>query len=324
MCLRMLITLQILLFFCPTSPALALEKLVLGHSPSVSEALNVIAKNHGFFAREGLDVELRDMGSGNLAVDAMLNDKIDVAESTTFALVDNAFRRKDFQIYATMTVSGNYNVIVARGDRGLKTVRDLKGKKVGVLKNGYPSYVLDLMLFKAGLSPKDVKIVQDEIRNLPQRIASGELDAVCVFGNWIDKTQKLLGGSAVIFHDPDLLKMTIVQAAKKDKLAKRPDLFVRLLKAYIRAEEYVKKNPDAALKEVVKELGLDMTRTIKVWKPNLFHVGLDQSMIKDMENMAHWQLESGMHAATRIPDYIDFINFRIIETIDPKRIRIVH
>jgi hypothetical protein len=97
-----------------------------------------------------------------------------------------------------------------------------------------------------------------------------------------------------------------------------------MLKAYIKAEEYVKKNPDSAMKTVVDYLKLDMANARKVWKPNMIHVALEQSLIKDMENLAQWQIETGLQKSSNMPNFLNFIYYSSLASLDPKRVTIAH
>jgi NitT/TauT family transport system substrate-binding protein len=325
MIIRGLAILSVALTLLTIRPAAsAADKLVVGITPSLTATLNVIAEKRGFFKREGLDVELRHFESGYRAVLAMLDNKIDVAESTVFPLVSTSFIRRDFRIFATVAIAGNDNMVIARTDRRIKQVKDLKGKRVGVMKGAFPEYVLDLMLLDAGLGPQDVRIVYDDMQNLPRRVGSGELDAVCLFGGWIDKAKQALEGSFVELHEEDLVRVTTVLSAKSEPLKRHPARFGSLLRSYILAEEYVKENPDGALKTMIDYFQFDGKNARDVWKPNLFHVSLNQSLIKDLENMAGWQVDSGTQKDRKIPDYLNLVRFNILERIDPKRVTIVH
>jgi ABC-type nitrate/sulfonate/bicarbonate transport system substrate-binding protein len=319
---RILLTLGV--FFGFSLTAQAGERVVIGISPSLTATLNIIAKQQGFFSQQGVDAEIRTIKSGSKAVAMMLNDEIDISESTIFALVSNSFNRRDFKIYTQVSISGNDNMIVARKDKGIQKIADLNGKRVGTLKGGFPHYVLDLMLLNAGVDSKKIHLVFDDIDRLCQMLSSGELDAACLFGGWIDQAAKDLKDNAVLFHDEKLVRVTVVHAGKTRTFERSPGLFSRILKAYIMAEEYVKKNPDAALKTVVEYLKLDMSNAQKVWKPKMVHIALEQSLIKDMENMAQWQIDTGMSNSRKIPNYLDFIHFRNLMEIDPKRVSITH
>jgi len=300
------------------------EQVIIGVSPALSATLSIIAKQQGFFSQQGIDADIRVIESGSKAVALMLNDEIDISESAIFSLVSNSFSRKDFKILTQVATAGNSNMIIARKDKGIRNIEDLIGKKVGVHKTGFPHYILDLMLLNADLDPKKVKLVFEETDRLYQMILSGELDAVCLYGAWIDKAKKNLKDNAVVFHDEKITHVTVVNAGKSKNFERNPDLYSRILKAYIKAEEYVKKNPDTALKTVVDYLKLDMENARKLWKPNLVHVALEQSMVKDMESLAQWQIDLGLQENVKIPNYLDFIHFRTLAEIDPKRITIAH
>ncbi|MEI6206204.1 MAG: ABC transporter substrate-binding protein [Desulfuromonadales bacterium] len=305
-------------------PVCAGERVVIGISPSLTSTLSIIAKQQGYFSQQGVDADIRLIVSGSKAVAMMLDDEIDISESTIFALVSNSFKRRDFRVYTQLSISGNDNVIVARKDRGIRKIKDLKGRKIGVLKGAFPQYVLDLMLLNAGIDVSKSKLILEENDRLYQMLLSGELDAVCFYGAWIDKAAKALKDNAVLFHDEKLVRVTVVHAGKIRTFERNPELFSRILRAYIRAEEYVKNNPDAALKAVVEFVKLDMSSAQKLWKPNMVHVALEQSLVKDMENLAQWQIDTGLQKGPVIPNYLDFIYFKSLVAVDPKRVTIAH
>ncbi len=320
---RILFTLFV--FFGLSLTAQAAERVVIGVSPALSATLSIVAKQQLFFSQQGVEADVHVIESGSKAVAMMLNDELDISEGTVFALVSNSFSRKDFRILTQVSTAGNSNMVVARKDKGIRKIEDLVGKKVGVLKAGFPQYVLDLMLLNAGLDPKKVKLVFEETDRLCQMLSSGEIDAACLYGVWIDRAKQDLKDNAVVFHDSKITHVTIVHAGKIKNFERNHDLYSRMLKAYIAAEEYVKKNPEAALKIVVDYLKLDMGNARKVWKPNLNHVALEQSLVKDMENLAQWQIEVGMQKnAKSSPNYLDFIHFRSLKEVDPERVTVAH
>jgi NitT/TauT family transport system substrate-binding protein len=300
------------------------ERVVIGVSPSLTATLNIIAKEQGYFSQQGVDAEIRVIASGSKAVVMMLNDELDISESSIFALVANSFKRNDFKIYTQVSISGNDNMIIARRDRGIRKIADLKGKRIGVLKGAFPQYVLDLMLLNAGIEPKKIQVVMEENDLLYKMLASGELDAVCFYGGWVDRATRILKDNAILFHDEKLVRVTVVHAGKTKTFERNPGLFTRILKAYISAEDYVRKNPEAARTAVVEYLKLDPENAKKVWKPNMVHVALEQSLLKDMENMAQWQIDTGVQTGPKFPNFINLIHFKSLMAVDSKRVTIAH
>lgn len=300
------------------------ERVVIGISPDQSGTLSIIASQRGIFAKHGVDAEIRVIESGSKAVAMMLNDELDIAESTGFALVTNSFSRNDFRILDQVLTTGNSNMIIARKDRGIVKIQDLAGKKVGVLKSGFPQYAFDLMLLNAGMDPKKVNMVYAETDRLCQLLGSGTIDAAIIYGKWIDLAKDTLKENAVIFHDEKIVHVTVMHSCKLQKLTQNPNLYSNVLKAYIEAEEYVKQNNDASQKIVIDYLKLDPERAKKSWKPNLAHVSLDKSLVYDLENLAKWQIETGMQKIGKAPNYLKFIHFKTLSDIDPARVTIAH
>ena len=310
----------------PLAPAAAAapEAFVIAVAPSITSALDVVGVRQGFFAKEGLDVRLADAGSGIAAVGMMLAGEADAAVSTAFPLISASFDRDGIRIFAVTNVSGNDNMVVARRDRGIDSIAKLAGRKVGVLEGGLPEYALDLMLLDAGLSKREVDLVRGDLPSLYARFADGSLDALCCFGGWVGRAAKALPGATVVLGDETLLRVATTLSTTSDRLAARPGTFVKLLRAYVAAEAWVAKHPDAALDLVVEWFKLDKAATKAVWKPGLFRVRLDQSMIRDLENLARWQIEEGPRKDAAMPDVLDLFDFRPLEAVDPERVTIIH
>jgi ABC-type nitrate/sulfonate/bicarbonate transport system substrate-binding protein len=312
-----------MLAFAPL-PAPAQDLVVIGFGPSLTSALDIIADSQGFFAAEGLRVEQREFTRGSKAMEALVKGEIDISSSTGFALTAASFAERRLRVVSTVATAGNDNQIVARRDRGVVLLPDLRGKRVGVVKSGMSQYVLDLMLMQGGMTARDVTIVHQEPPQLVKLLLAGELDAVCIFGAWVDQARRELGEKAAVITDESLVRITTFMTAMAPRIGRDPGLFTRVLKAYIRAEEFIRANPDRAREIVVKRFALDDEAARKLWKPNLFHVALDQSTLDELDNMARWMVDTGQAKADDYPNFLDLIWFDTLERIDPRRVSIIH
>ena len=101
-------------------------------------ALLIIARELDLFSRVGLDVTVKDeysSGTGARALEGLLAGNVDVATSVAeTALVFKSFERQDFSIIASNGSSDNDAKIVARKDRGVTKLSDLRGKRIGTPK----------------------------------------------------------------------------------------------------------------------------------------------------------------------------------------------
>src|SRR6476646_5492235 len=84
----------------PTLSNKPLEHITTGNVGEYS-TLSIIAKQKGFFAKNGLDVSMQDYLSGPDAMADLLAGKIDTATASDFVGVSNSFSGEDLKILTT-------------------------------------------------------------------------------------------------------------------------------------------------------------------------------------------------------------------------------
>ncbi len=305
-------------------PPPPVERFVIAQSPAFSAALNVVGEAQGIFASHRLEIEFIDSSSGIASVNLLLEGKADVASSTVYPVIAADFDADELRIIATSTISGNDNRVVVRTDRGIASMADLAGRRVGTLAGGIPEYVLDLMLLEAGVPKASLEIERGDLPSVFAKFADGSLDAICCFGAWVDRALAAFPGATVALGDDQLLRIATTSVATRDSIGRRRDAFLRLVKAYIEAEAWMEAHPDEALALLVERFKLNPVATAAVWKPGLFGVRIDQSMVRDMENLALWMMEEGPKKGESMPDVLDYFAFDLLESIDPKRFTVIH
>src|SRR5690349_15278285 len=111
------------------SPTAAEEiKVAVGMAGGVNQVPALVAKAKGFFKEEGLDVDVRALPRGSVAVEGLGNGSLQFAETanaTFFAAV-----AKGVPLFSVGISSRGYTgkLLVANKNAGLKTLADLKGK----------------------------------------------------------------------------------------------------------------------------------------------------------------------------------------------------
>ncbi|MER2533863.1 MAG: ABC transporter substrate-binding protein [Rhizobiaceae bacterium] len=118
-------------------------------------------------------------------------------------------------------------------DSPIKTVADLKGKKVGINVIGAGNYVyLALALKKAGLDPaKDIQLVETGFAGSEAAVRAGHVDAGIFVQPFAVGAEKK-GGLRKVLSGTDVLdsSVLIVEVCRKDFVEKHPDA----VKAYIK------------------------------------------------------------------------------------------
>jgi NitT/TauT family transport system substrate-binding protein len=130
----------------------------------------------------GLKVEERMFAKGPEIMPAIVAGEIDVAALASDGAISG--RANGVPIYTVAGFAKGGARIVAGVDSGIKSMADLKGKKVGVTRGGAHELLLYAELEKAGLTwsdkpGKDVQIVFLSFSDLNQALAARQIDAMC-------------------------------------------------------------------------------------------------------------------------------------------------
>ena len=303
------------------------DKITIAIPGEPLNALLIIARELDLLSREGLDVMVKDeysSGTGARALEGMLAGDVDVTTSADTAIVFKSFERQDFRIVASHGSSDNDPRIVARKDRGISKLSDLRGKRIGTPKGTTMHFFLHVVLVKNGISEKDALISHKKLEELPSALANAEFDALSVREPYVSEAMKLLGGNAVVFAEPGFYVKTLNVVARNSFIKERPDTIKKLLRALLRAEEFARKEPDQAMKIVSNRLKLGQSEMAAL-RPDLdLRVSLDQRLLVSLEDQARWAIKNKLTDRTAAPNYLNFIYPDGMEAVRPEGVSIIH
>jgi len=248
------------------SPALEKTNITIAVGGSISQMNKVayfVALNRKYFEQEGLTVESNAFASGTAALQSIVGGSADVAEGA----YEHTLRMQTKGVNMTCLVPyGRYpgNVLVVRKSEAdkIKTVADLKGKKIGISAPGSSTqnFVAGLME-RAGVSWKDASYIS--IGTGPSAVAAmktgGELDALVNLDPAINAL--IDGGDAVILVDSrteqgtkdafsgDYLSDCLM--VKNDFLKANPNTVQAITNAVVHAMQWLK---TASIDDIMKSL----------------------------------------------------------------------
>jgi NitT/TauT family transport system substrate-binding protein len=186
------------------------------------------------------------------SMDAFAAGKVDaVAMTNGDALVTGATGAKSVAILLNDYSNGN-DMVVAKP--GIKTVKDLKGKKIGV-EVGFVSHLLLLKaLQSAGLKESDVTLVNTPTDQTPQALGSGAVDAIVAWQPNSGQALKALPGSRAIYTSANAPGLIYdVLAVSPSSLAARRAEWKKVVKVWFKIADYINDPKNAA--EVSKIMG---------------------------------------------------------------------
>ena len=136
----------------------------------------VVAREKGFFADEGLEVELVAPADPNDPPKLVAAGRADVAVSYQPQLHIQVAEGLPLRRFATL-VATPLNCLVVLADSPVRGIADLAGRKVGFSVGGFEDALLGAMLAGVGLRIDDVTLINVNF-SLSPSIVSGQVDAV--------------------------------------------------------------------------------------------------------------------------------------------------
>jgi len=258
---RWALVLLIGLFFSPLRAQAEQRAIRVGYLPLVMSLPTFVAHEKGFFAAQGLKVELVPFQSGTTILDALVAGRIDANCGSAitghwFAEQNVPGRFKIFLVYGNRSLEDNTFVVVVRNDAPYTGLKDLKGRRVGTFP-GATSLALARAVLRKVADPEKVIFTEVPPPNMVPALAAGQIDAFFTpeplgmiavakgIGRYLMKSpMKLLG-----------LKRGIPGGAfsfSRKFLKDRPQDAQRLRMAYHRAVDFIKAREREARAFLVK------------------------------------------------------------------------
>lgn len=200
----------------------------------------------GWFKEEGVDVDFKWFEYVP-SMEAFSAGKVDAVTMTNGdALVTGSSGAKSVGILINDYSNGN-DMVVAQPN--IKSVAELKGKKIGV-EVGFLSHLLLInALASADLTDRDVELVNVPTDQTPQTLKAGEVSAIVAWQPNSGQALKEVPGSKPIFTTANVpgLIFDLLYVSPKSLKERRAD-WLKVVKVWFRIAEYLKDpaNDDAA------------------------------------------------------------------------------
>jgi len=305
-------------------PAKPEEAVRIGLVLAPTNALPIVALAKGYFAGQGLRAAVTEYPSGKIAMaKGLFSGTADLIIASDVPIALSGFDRNDFKIIATVYAVDNQNRVIARRDRGISKPRDLRGKRIATQSASAVHFFLSLFLASHGIAENMVELSFAAPQRLPEALANGAIDAFSMREPFISRAKTLLGGNAVVFDAPGLYDQTEQVVVSDAFLDKRPDAVVKILRALIRAEDYVRADPVGAQRIVAERIGITPTEIAADWPRRPPRVSLDQSLLPRLEAQARWAIRNKLAQGAKVPNYLNMIDLRGLDAVKPRAITVV-
>jgi taurine transport system substrate-binding protein len=240
---------------------------------------DLVVKHEGWLekALPGTKIEWKLFDSGGAVNEAVAAGSVDIGLAGSSPVSRGLSQPLPYEVPWIHDVIGKAEALVVKED--ITSVEQLKGKKVATPLASTSHYSLLAALDDAGLSSKDVKVVDAEPDDIYAAWSRGDIDGAYVWNPNLAKIVK--DGGHVLVSSEDLAKegKTTYDLAvvTKDFAGKYPDAVKTWVAQQDKAVKLYRSDPDAAATAVGAELNLSKDEVLPQMKDLIFLDAAEQA-----------------------------------------------
>jgi NitT/TauT family transport system substrate-binding protein len=212
-----------------------------------------VAREKGFFAREGIEIDLIDMAIHEASYAGLFAGQVDAIAVTVDDMLPHFDPKQPYVCIMALDESLGADGILANND--IQSIADLKGKVVGRAARTVSQFFLNVLLKDAGLSEADIEPVEMSFDDAGKAFLMQEVDAAVAGEPWLTLGKQAEHGHVLAdsSETPGLLVDCLV--TKTEVLDTRLPEFQALARAWDAAVHYVEAHPDEANEIMARDVG---------------------------------------------------------------------
>jgi NitT/TauT family transport system substrate-binding protein len=304
-------------------PPAAYTLTIASNSAYVGTCPVTVAVGSGYFEREGIAATLQTHLTGKGALAAALSGQAGLATTADIPIMFAAMQKVPVSVLATFFKTEHDHGIVARRDRGIATLADLKGKRIGVTLGTSAHFVLDGFLSRQHLARSDVEVVSLKPEQFATALGSGEVDAIASWEPVLDTLLGALGKNGALFYAEDIYEIPYSLAGSREYVAANPELMRRVLRALEYGVRDCRDRPERARAVMSAVLRADTGAWATRWQRLQFRMTLDQGLILALEDESRWAVANGLATPGETPNFLDNMYLDALVHVAPAAVTVI-
>lgn len=227
------------------------EPLRVASSPWPGYEPIYLARDIGYLTR--VQANVFELPSSDITLESFRNHSADMATLTLDETLDLLASGVKLRVLFAMDVSNGADAVMATPD--IKTLADLKGKRIVVENIPLGVYMLTRTLDAAKLTRDDVQVIPSAENKHPEMYRQGKADAFITFDPF--KARLAAMGAHVIFDSSKIPNEIFdLMVVHEDVYLARREEVCGVARQWFRTLEYMKKSPEDASQRIGKRLGV--------------------------------------------------------------------
>lgn len=238
-----------------TSSATNTSRISMGSTTWIGNAPLHIAIEKGFFKELGLDFNLQIFETVAAGFPAFLSGKLEGLSPVSSEAVALAAKGSDFKIVLIEDTSIGADVILARNS--IASLKDLKGKRIGAEIGGIGHFFVLQVLEQAGLTEKDVTIINTPPDAAASAFQRGELEIAYSYSPFSDQALKAQKDGRVLFSSKQMpTAIADLYIFPTQFIQSNPKAVAAFVAGHFKGLEFLNTNPKEGLAIAAKPLNI--------------------------------------------------------------------
>ncbi|MGH6942541.1 ABC transporter substrate-binding protein [Hypericibacter sp.] len=229
------------------------EPFEIVHTTWVGYGPLYLAQDLGYFKEEGVEVKLTTIEEKTLQMAAMMSGQAAGALGTVDEFL--LYMNKDVclkYVFALDESAGGDGIIVSKG---IDKLEDLKGKQVAFNEGSVSQFWFNVVLKNHGMKQEDIEMVNMTPDDAAAALMAGRVPAAVTWEPHLTEARGTAGSKVLIDSSTTPGVITDVMAVQCSTAEKRADDIKAIIRAWNRAVDYWKANPDKANAIMAKGVG---------------------------------------------------------------------
>lgn len=264
----------------------------VGVIPIVDTAPIYLGKEKGFFAEEGLDLDIQVTTGGAAAVPGVTSGSFDFAFGNLISVMVAKDKGLDLKFVTngastTGEEGKDFGGVVVPAGSDIKSAKDLAGKTVSVNNlSNIGDITIKSVIEKDGGDPSQVKFVEVAFPDAPAALANKQVDAAWILDPFLSKAVSE-GGTVVSWNYVEMSPELDIAGyfTKAETINDKPELVEKFARAMNKSLDYAQENPDEVRRIVGTYTKIDEAGRAAITLPR-FRAEFDQNAFETLGNAA--------------------------------------
>lgn len=253
----------------------------------------IIANAKGYFAAEGLTVDIKLVRGGIMAAESLMTGAADVAAMGDAPFLIASSRSSRVRLLTGYGGGSRMHRLISRSE--LTDIKQLEGARIGI-QMGSSTYGALLAWSKhIGLDVNKIEFVPLSPLDMPQAMQTGQIDAMAGSEPWPSNVEALCGDKVHELTDFSSLhnSFPLVVAVRNDILPERKEDLVAFTRALRKAIDFMQQNPAETIHLIAAVTGLPEAQQYKCTYSLVWQVGFNEAERAGMAMTAEYLKKLG-------------------------------